>query len=466
LLRRVTVIWVVALAWTGNAAAFSKTEVTLFADDGTPLAATAYRPDGEPPAGGWPGILMLHGLGGNRLSMNQIAEQSFANEGYAVLTYDARGHGSSGGLFTAAGPREIRDVRNAFDWLAARADVADARIGVWGISYGGGQALRALVDGVPFAAAEVVATWTDLYTGLVAGGLSKSGAVFGFLNSVSAARTAPEVAAIREPALASTNLPAVNAFAAARSTVTSLGSVRTPTYVFQGRRDFIFGLEQGIATYRGLGGPKRLYVGAFGHAPSTFPGADAAHMFTDGSNWFARFLKGMPNGIDTRPPVWLSADPPPFRELAGAQYAGLPPTRAASFVSARARSRISGSGFFTRPLGRTTTLLETFGAPTVRLTASGTFPHVVLVLKAVTPDGRELVVSEGGAKVALRARPRTIAIRMISQATTIPRGARLSLRVGPTSGDLLYIAGVPSRARLDVRRIALTMPVLRRPVSG
>jgi predicted acyl esterase len=464
LLRRVTVIWVVALAWTGNAAAFSKTEVTLSADDGTAIAATIYLPDGAAPAGGWPGILMLHGLGGNRLSMNQIAEQTFANEGYAVLTYDARGHGSSGGLFTAAGPREIQDVRNAFAWLAARADVADARIGVWGISYGGGQALRALVEGVPFAAAEVVETWTDLYGTLVPGGLSKSGAIFAFLNSVSSARTAPEIAAIAAPALASANLPTVRAFADARSSVSSLGSIRAPTYVFQGRRDFAFGLEQGIATYRGLGGPKRLYIGAFGHAPSTFPGADAAQVFTEGSNWFARFLKGMPNGIDTQPPVTLAADP--YRELAGARYAGLPPTRIATFSSARPRSRIAGGGFFTRPLGRTTTLLETFGAPTARLTASGTFPHVVVVLKAVTPDGREIVVSEGGARVSLRARPRSIAIRMISQATTIPRGSRLSLRVGPTSGDLLYIAGVPSRARLAVGRIALTLPVLRRPVSG
>jgi predicted acyl esterase len=464
LLRRVAAIWVVALAWTGSASGFSKADVTLSADDGTALAATLYLPEGAAPAGGWPAILMLHGLGGNRLSMNQVAEGTFASEGYAVLTYDARGHGSSAGLFSADGPREIQDVRNAFAWLAARPDVADTRIGVWGISYGGGATLRALVEGVPFAAAEVVETWTDLYGTLVPGGLSKSGAIFAFLSSVSADRTAPEVSALRISALASTNLPALRAFADARSSVASLGSVRTPTYVFHGRRDFAFGLEQGIATYRGLAGPKRLYIGAFGHAPSTFPGPDAAQVFTEGSNWFARFLKGMPNGIDTRPPIVLAADP--YRELAGAQYRSLPPTVGAGFGTAPMRNRISGSGSFTRPFGRTTRLLETFGAPVVKLTASGTFPHIVVVLKAVTPNGREIVVSEGGAKVRLAARPRVVSIRMISQVTTIPRGSRLSLRVGATSGDLLYIAGVPSRARLDVRRITFTLPVLRRPVSG
>lgn len=464
MLRRVVVIWVAALAWTGSASAFSKAEMPLTADDGTALAATLYLPDGAVPDGGWPGIVMLHGLGGNRLSMNQFAEQTFANEGYAVLTYDARGHGSSAGLFTADGPREIQDVRNAHAWLAARADVADARIGVWGISYGGGAALRALVEGVPFAAAEVVETWTDLYGTLVPGGLSKSGAIFAFFNSVSADRTAPEVSALRTSALSSTNLGPLRAFADARSSVASLGSIRTPTFVFQGRRDFAFGLEQGIATYRGLGGPKRLYIGAFGHAPSTFPGPDAAQVFARGSDWFGRFLKGLPNGIDTRPPVELAADP--YRELAGAQYRDLPATRTVGFGTPTRRNRISGARSFTRTFARTTRLLETFGAPVVRLTASGTFPHVVVVLKAVTPDGREIVVSEGGAKVRLRARPRVVSIRMISQATTIPRGSRLSLRVGATSGDLLYIAGVPSRARLDVRRITFTLPVLRNPVSG
>jgi predicted acyl esterase len=451
-----------ALAWARPADAFSKRDLTLTVDDGAALAATLYLPDGAAPAAGWPGIVMLHGLGGNRLSMNAIAEQTFANEGYAVLTYDARGHGSSAGLFSADGPREIADVRAAFAYLDQQA--ADAtRIGVWGISYGGGAALRSLVEGVPFAAAEVVETWSDLYGTLLPQGLAKSGAIFAFISSVSADRTHPDVNAIRADALASRNLPALRAFAASRSSLASLPSVRTPTYVFQGRRDFAFGLEQGIAAYRALAGPKRLYIGAFGHAPSTFPGPDSAQVFARGSDWFARWLEGTPNGIETRPPVELAADP--YRELAGATYSALPATRTAVF-RAGGTSRIGASGATVRRLGRTTALLETFGAPVVRVTASGSFPHLVAVLKAVRPDGSEVVVSEGGAAVRLSARPRTISIRLISQATTIPRGSRLTLRLGPTSGDLLYITGVPQAARATIGRVELRLPVLRRPVSG
>ena len=130
---------VAALAWPGVAAAWTKQDVTIPASDGLPLAATLYVPDGAAPAGGWPAIMLLHGLGGNRQGMNALAEQSFLpGEQYAVLTVDARGHGDTGGLVTIDGPREIGDVRDAFGWLAARPDVADNRIGAWGISYGGG----------------------------------------------------------------------------------------------------------------------------------------------------------------------------------------------------------------------------------------------------------------------------------------------------------------------------------------
>ena len=42
----------------------------------------------------------------------------------------------------------------------------------------------------------------------------------------------------------------------------------------QGRRDFLFGIDQGALAFKRLRGPKALYVGLHGHAPSTFPAAD------------------------------------------------------------------------------------------------------------------------------------------------------------------------------------------------
>ena len=48
----------------------------LTASDGTQLATSLYVPVGAPPAGGCPAIVMFHGIGGTRASMNAIAEQT------------------------------------------------------------------------------------------------------------------------------------------------------------------------------------------------------------------------------------------------------------------------------------------------------------------------------------------------------------------------------------------------------
>ena len=81
------------LALATPAQAFVRTDQPLAMGDGVSLASTLYVPDGAPPAGGWPAVLLLHGLGGNRVSTNTIAEQFLAPYGYTVLTVDARGHG-------------------------------------------------------------------------------------------------------------------------------------------------------------------------------------------------------------------------------------------------------------------------------------------------------------------------------------------------------------------------------------
>ena len=98
------------------------------------------------------------------------------------------------------------------------------------------------------------------------------------------------------------------------------------------------------------------------------------------------------------------------------------------------------------------------------------WPHVVAVLSAVTPQGREIVISSGGARVKLGSKPKQVAIRLISQMTNVPPRSRLRLTVAGTStaqspGNLLYLSGVPRSAMLVVGPARLTLPVLARPIS-
>ena len=80
--------------------------------DGVAVATTLYLPDGAAPAGGWPAIVMVHGLGGDRSSTNADRGELYVARGYVVLTYDARGHGDSGGVVDVDGPAEISDLHD------------------------------------------------------------------------------------------------------------------------------------------------------------------------------------------------------------------------------------------------------------------------------------------------------------------------------------------------------------------
>jgi ABC-2 type transport system ATP-binding protein len=103
-LKRVLLIAAAALLLASPAQAFTKQTGTRTMDDGVQLAYDLYEPQLAAPAGGWPGVIVLHGLGGSKDAMGLVAGY-FADRGYAALAYTARGHGTSGGNVELAGPR-------------------------------------------------------------------------------------------------------------------------------------------------------------------------------------------------------------------------------------------------------------------------------------------------------------------------------------------------------------------------
>lgn len=439
--------------------------------DGVELATSLYLPDGPAPETGWPAVLVLHGLGGSRRSSNGIAERHLVSNGYTVLTVDHRGHGESGGVVDIDGPREIEDVRALVRWLGDRPDVDGARIGAIGFSLGGGAVWRATVEGVPFAAIVPVTTWTDLYEALFPGDLAKSGAVLGFLSSLPVERFSALVNELRVDLLTSRNLGAARALARDRSSRESLDRVRIPVFLIQGRRDFAFDIAQARTAFARLAGvPRRLYIGDLGHAPAPNPPAELEYVMNQARLWFDRFLKGLSNGIDTRPPVELAPDPWTGRTY---QYRSLPPTRTLRLSSSR-DGLLRPGGKVVRTFRLPARALETFGVPVLRVSASSTtsWPRLVAVLSAIAPDGRELVVSAGGRQTAALGRARrTLTLRLIDQSTPIPRGSRLRLTLATSStaqspANLLYLdTPLPGDARATVHSVHMTLPVLRRPVS-
>jgi fermentation-respiration switch protein FrsA (DUF1100 family) len=112
------------------------------ADFGWPAEAVRFPARGDGiPLGGWfvpcPGateaVVLLHGWGADRRSMLPRAAW-FRAKGFAVLLYDARGDGESGGRFSSMGWWETRDLLGAVDWLHGR---GLTKFGCVGVSQGG-----------------------------------------------------------------------------------------------------------------------------------------------------------------------------------------------------------------------------------------------------------------------------------------------------------------------------------------
>jgi pimeloyl-ACP methyl ester carboxylesterase len=129
--------------------------------DGVPLDVDVTLP--ALGSGPFPTIVMLHGWGGNKTNFESSSpvggynNNFFARQGYAVLNYTARGFGDSCGgasppdhsgpcgkgyIHLADTRFEARDTQYLLGLLADEGLVKPGRIGVTGVSYGGGQSME------------------------------------------------------------------------------------------------------------------------------------------------------------------------------------------------------------------------------------------------------------------------------------------------------------------------------------
>ena len=432
------------LLWAAPANAFTKQTGTRTMADGTSIAYDLYEPDGTAPAGGWPGVVVLHGLGGSKDQMAPVATV-LAAHGYAALAYSARGQGTSTGDLELAGPNEISDERALESFFAGLPEVSNADIGVWGISYGGGQAWDGLAAGIPYKAAEVVETWTDLYSALWPQDVAKSGIVLGFAKSVEA--RSPLIASLENDAVHSTSLAKIKVLAAARSSYAALPKIKTPVYMFQGRVDYAFDVTQAANGFNRVSGPKRLYIGQFGHAPSTFPGPDFAYVLAQGLDWYDHYLRGQPNGIDKAPPFTIAAAAGTGR----ASYAGLPKTKVIT-VGFRGTSLRRTGPVFRQPL-------ETFGVSLLKVQVRKVVQYPRLV---ATVFAGSRVITHGAIvpKVGLQT------LRLANYVQYLPKGTRLSVTFGPSSGsaDVAYL-GFGDEKSISLGPAVMALQTLTNPVS-
>src|SRR5688500_2463426 len=90
----------------GRAQESGRTEddIVVTSWDGTPIVATLMLPDGASAAAPVPVIIGTHGWAGSRARTPSGLVATLLEEGYAVLTWDSRGFGESGGEANVGAP--------------------------------------------------------------------------------------------------------------------------------------------------------------------------------------------------------------------------------------------------------------------------------------------------------------------------------------------------------------------------
>ncbi|MEU4873368.1 alpha/beta fold hydrolase [Streptomyces sp. NPDC021608] len=276
----------------------------VMAVDGVRLD-TSYFTSGGP--GRRPAVLLAHGFGGSKDDVRPQAEK-LARDGYAVLTWSARGFGRSTGRIGLNDPKgEVADVSRLIDWLAKQPEVrldkpGDPRVGVAGASYGGAVSLLAAGYDHRVDAIAPAITYFNLADALFPDGVFKKlwAGVF-FNTGGGAAHFTPELAAMYER-VAESGAPdaAARALLEARSPSAVADRIKVPTLLLQGQTDSLFTLAQSDAAEKAIranGAPVDVDWIAGGHDGGDL---EAARVQSRVDAWFDRYLKG-DESADTGP---------------------------------------------------------------------------------------------------------------------------------------------------------------------
>ena len=118
-----------------------KSEAAEFYADGVRLAGTFTHSQTGATS---PAIICVHGYTGRKETYMPPFVRDLTAAGFHTLDFYHRGFGDSDGIANRIDPEEqVRDILAARIWLAERADVDADRIGLMGLSHGGGASIKA-----------------------------------------------------------------------------------------------------------------------------------------------------------------------------------------------------------------------------------------------------------------------------------------------------------------------------------
>jgi putative CocE/NonD family hydrolase len=297
--------------------------VFISIQDGTRLAASLFRPEGEGP---WPAILeaLPYRKDDDTASYRREYER-LADAGYVVCRVDLRGTGSSEGIAPDEYPAvERTDLLTVIDWLATQ-PWSSGNVGMYGTSYSGFNSIQLAMERPPALKAIIPIYATDDRYGddvHYFGGALKQLDLVDYPTYMIAMNALPPVPPIFgdgwrdewERRVAETEPWVLTWLAHQRlDDYWRFGSLRPDYDRIEAATMIVAGWADGyrnnsLRTFEKLRCPARVVIGPWAHASTdtSLPGPNI-DLVPEMLRWWDRWLKGVDNGIDREPPIALFA---------------------------------------------------------------------------------------------------------------------------------------------------------------
>jgi dipeptidyl aminopeptidase/acylaminoacyl peptidase len=216
--------------------------VSFVTEDGLTLRGWLVRPKSKGlPA---PGIIICHGQGANRSDFTELAVH-LSSRGYAVLAFDFRAHGESGGRRSSLGYHEQKDIKAASRFLTAHPGIDGSRIGIFGFSLGGAAAILTAAETGMFRAVAADSAFASLRD-------QARQAITGFYHLP--AFPFFQLAVLGYELYFQTNINAI----APESAIGRISPV--PVFIIAGEGDDLIPAENGRRLHRAAREPKELWI--------------------------------------------------------------------------------------------------------------------------------------------------------------------------------------------------------------
>lgn len=290
--------------------AYFDDNVAFSSPDGTRIDGNIFIPITGDPTERFPAVIFVNSWA---LEEHEYTAQAIklVQEGYIVLSYNARGWGGSEGVITVAGPEDMSDLSAGVDWLLAHTPTDAANIGIGGISYGAGIALLGLAHEPRIKTAVAMSGWGSLARSIYGGetpSLAWGGILIG--SGYLLGRMSPVVPDLFSDLLSNTNVPDALTWADARSPLSYidvLNARSAPVYLSNNLSDELFTSNSAIEMFSQLTGPRRLDLNQGIHASAEAAGLAGLpnYPWDNAHDWFDTWLKGIDTGILDRPPITM-----------------------------------------------------------------------------------------------------------------------------------------------------------------